>query len=137
MISNPKDGWCNFHIGDFYGTPSYTTNVPLDLMQAFIDYGNFGEGVAWFNEKGSSFTLVLSQDGVFVIHITKEAKTEFYEATEPVDALKKELVRDIKGHFDDWAKFDFDACFLEGQNGINARNTNRYMLRNKLEELKR
>jgi hypothetical protein len=40
MISNPKYGWCDFKIEDnnsneFFGTPSYITNVPVDLLQAF------------------------------------------------------------------------------------------------------
>lgn len=32
MISNPKNGWCNFKLGDFEGTPSYITDVPIDLL---------------------------------------------------------------------------------------------------------
>ena len=43
MISNPKHGWCDFKIEDdnnnvFFGIPSYITNVPVDLLQSFLDY---------------------------------------------------------------------------------------------------
>ena len=37
MISNPKHGWCNFKLRTFEGTPSYLTDVPVDLLKAFID----------------------------------------------------------------------------------------------------
>ena len=32
MISNPKNGWCEFNLGDFHGTPSYITNEVSELM---------------------------------------------------------------------------------------------------------
>ena len=35
MISDPKYGWCNFKLGDFKGTPSYLTDVPIDVLDAF------------------------------------------------------------------------------------------------------
>ena len=43
MISNPKHDWCDFKIEDdnnnvFFGTPSYTTNVSVDLLHQDIDY---------------------------------------------------------------------------------------------------
>ena len=53
MISNPRFGWCNFELGDFKGSPSYLTDVPVDLLDAFIDYHTKGYGVAVFDEEGS------------------------------------------------------------------------------------
>lgn len=38
MISNPKHGWSNFDLRVFHGTPSYLTDVPVDLLNAFIQY---------------------------------------------------------------------------------------------------
>lgn len=51
MISNPKHGWCDFMLSDekdnlFVGTPSYVTNAPVDLLQAFLDYKIKGQGIA-------------------------------------------------------------------------------------------
>ena len=60
MISNPKHGWCNFKLGTFEGTPSYLTDVPIDILTAFIDYHNKGCGVIWFDEEGTEFTLVIT-----------------------------------------------------------------------------
>lgn len=42
MISNPKHGWCNFKLRTFEGTPSYLTDVPIDLLTAFIDLNEKG-----------------------------------------------------------------------------------------------
>ena len=36
MLSNPKAGWCELKIGNFKGTPSYLTDVPIDMLTAFI-----------------------------------------------------------------------------------------------------
>ena len=76
MISNPKHSWCDFKIEDdnnnvFFGTPSYVTNVPVDLLQAFLDYKIKGQGIAWFNEEGTEFTLILT---MFII--TENEHTE-------------------------------------------------------------
>ena len=38
MISNPNLGWCEFHMGDFTGNPSYLTDVPIELLEAFLNY---------------------------------------------------------------------------------------------------
>ena len=67
MISNPKNGWCNFKLGDFEGTPSYITNTPIDLLDAFIDYYTRGYGLAYFDEEGSEFTLLLTWYGVYIL----------------------------------------------------------------------
>lgn len=53
MISNPKHGWCNFDLGTFHGTPSYTANVPMNLLDAFIQYHTTGTGIAWLDEEGT------------------------------------------------------------------------------------
>ena len=47
MISNSKHGWCDFKIEDdnnnvFFGIPRYITNVPVDLLQSFLDYKTNG-----------------------------------------------------------------------------------------------
>ena len=51
MISNPKHGWSNFDLKVFHGTSSYLTDVPVDLLNAFIQYHTTGTGIAWFDEE--------------------------------------------------------------------------------------
>ena len=67
MISDPKHGWSTFKLGDFEGTPSYLTDVPLDLLDAFLDYHYKGIGMAWFDEEGTEFTLVINPYSLFII----------------------------------------------------------------------
>ena len=67
MISNPKYGWCDFVLGDFHGHPSYLTDVPVDLLEAFISYFENGTGTAFFDEEGSEFTLILKHHMILIM----------------------------------------------------------------------
>lgn len=69
MISNPKHGWCDFKIEDiFFGTPSYITNVPVDLLDAFVQYYEKGEGFTWLDEEGEGgFSLVLTPYTTYIL----------------------------------------------------------------------
>ena len=46
---------------------NYLTDVPVDLLQAFIDLHTKGLGCAWFDEEGTEFTLVLTPYSMFMI----------------------------------------------------------------------
>jgi hypothetical protein len=41
------------------------TDVSNDLLDAFISYRVNGYGMAWFNEEGEEFTLVITPYSVF------------------------------------------------------------------------
>lgn len=106
MISNPKHGWCNFQIGDFKGTPSYLTNVPLDLLEAFINYYLLGYGVVVFDEEGSLFTLVLSKYFSEIFIIEEKDKPILHDfSSYYVENLAKELIKDIKNDLTGWSEF--------------------------------
>ena len=101
MISNPKNGWCNFKLGDFEGTPSYITDVPIDLLDAFIDYYTRGYGLAYFDEEGSEFTLLLTWYGVYIIEEKDNVKSHvFYDLN--ISDLAKEVIADIETNSDGW-----------------------------------
>ena len=101
MISNPKNGWCNFKLGDFEGTPSYITDVPIDLLDAFIDYYTRGYGLAYFDEEGSEFTLLLTWYGVYIIEEKDNVKLHvFYDLN--ISNLAKEVIADIETNLDGW-----------------------------------
>ena len=101
MISNPKNGWCNFKLGDFEGTPSYITDVPIDLLDAFIDYYTRGYGLAYFDEEGSEFTLLLTWYGVYIIDEKDNVKSHvFYDLN--ISDLAKEVIADIETNLDGW-----------------------------------
>lgn len=123
MISNPKHGWCDFMLLDekdnlFIGTPSYVTNVPVDLLQAFLDYKTNGQGMAWFDEEGAEFTLVLNP---YSIHIL--AGNEVYGFSElNIDNLIKELIQDIESDLVGWSMFDCDCYYDEEEIKVNREH---------------
>ena len=114
MISNPKHGWCDFKIEDdnnnvFFGIPSYITNVPVDLLQSFLEYKINGQGMAWFDEKGTEFTLVLNPYSMFVI--AENEHTELIDFSEVnIDNLIKELIQDIESGLIEWSMFYCECC---------------------------
>ncbi len=72
MITNPSCGWCEFHMGDFTGNPSYLTDVPIELLEAFLNYKLTGRAMVWFDEEGSEFTLVMNPYSIFIIEEKEE-----------------------------------------------------------------
>lgn len=115
MISNPKHGWCDFMLSDekdnlFVGIPSYLTNVPVDLLQAFLDYKTKGLGIAWFDEEGTEFTLVLNPYSMFIILESEDEYAELIDFSKvKIDDLIKELIQDIESDLDEWSMFDCDC----------------------------
>lgn len=105
MISNPKNGWCNFDLKSFHGTPSYLTNVPIDLLNAFIQYHATGVGIAWFDEEGAEFTLVITPYSLFIIEEKdKPILHDFSNIIEKAE-LEKELILDIEKDLAGWSNF--------------------------------
>lgn len=104
MISNPKYGWCDFDLKSFHGSPSYLTDVPVDLLNAFIQYHTTGTGMAWFNEEGTEFTLVITPYSLFVIK--EKDKPVLHDFSEiKINNLEKELIEDIEKDLIGWSEF--------------------------------
>lgn len=102
MISNPRYGWCNFKLGDFEGHPSYLTDVPVDILDAFIDFYIKGLGIAYFDEEGTDFMLILSPYSVFIIE-EKDKPILHYYGDIDIRELGNELINDIESNIDEWA----------------------------------
>lgn len=137
MISNPKHSWCDFMLSDekdnlFVGTPSYLTNVPVDLLQAFLDYKTKDQGIAWFDEEGTEFTLVLNPYSMFIIAESEDAYTELIDFSEvKIDNLIKELIDDIESDLIGWSMF---YCECENEEEIKL---NREHIRNLICQLRK
>lgn len=117
MISNPKHGWCDFDLSDFHGHPSYLTDVPVDLLQAFIDLHEKGSGMAWFDEEGTEFSLIITPYSLFIIE--EKDKSILHEYSEMlISELEKELIADIKCNIGGWASFE---CSLDGDDEFQQR----------------
>ena len=104
MISNPKHGWSNFDLKTFHGTPSYLTDVPVDLLNAFIQYHTTGTGIAWFDEEGTEFTLVITPYSLFIIEEKDEPVLHDFSEMN-IDNLEKELIEDIEKDLTGWSEF--------------------------------
>ena len=128
MISNPKYGWCDFDLKSFHGTPSYLTDVPVDLLNVFIQYHATGTGIAWFDEEGTEFTLVITPYSLFIIE--EKDKPVLHDFSEiNIGNLEKELIEDIEKDLTGWSEFITDD---DREEVI----THRYEIRNKIALLK-
>lgn len=126
MISNPMYGWCDFKLGTFEGTPSYLTDVPVDLLDAFLDYHYKGMGMAWFDEEGTVFTFVITPYSLFIIE--EKDKPILHDFSEmKIEDLEKELISDIESNSEDWRNwvefilFDDYEKKLQHENEIKQR----------------
>lgn len=112
MISNPQNGWCDFNLGDFYGTPSYLTNVPIDLLSAFKDYLYSGTGICWFDEEGTEFTLVMTPYSLFIIEEkTKPVLHDFSDMD--IKKLALEAATDVESDIDKWSDFNTSSIYSD------------------------
>lgn len=106
MISNPINGWCNFKLGTFTGTPSYLTDAPVDLLEAFINLHSKGFGMAWFDEEGTEFSLVLTPYSIFIIEEKDGNRPVLHDFSEmKIDKLEKELIKDIESDLVGWSEY--------------------------------
>lgn len=105
MISNPENGWCEFNLGNFHGTPSYLTNVPVNLLFAFKDYLYYGTGICWFDEEGTEFTLVMTPYSLFIIE--EKDKPILHDFSEMnIKELAIEAMMDVESNIDKWSEFN-------------------------------
>ncbi len=105
MISNPKCGWCKFELNNFVGNPSYLTNVPLDLLEAFVNFWNNSAAIAVnFDEEGTEFTLVINSNSIFIIEERDEEPNLIY-IENYVENLTLELIKDIESDYEGWVNF--------------------------------
>ena len=108
MIKNNGHGWGTFKLGNFTGRISYIGDVPVDLLQAFIDWHDKGSGCAWIDEEGSEFTLVLTPYSIYVI--VERDCVELVDLSElKIEEIEKELIEDIESDLNGWHEFCADG----------------------------
>lgn len=112
MISNAKYGWCNFKLGNFEGHPSYLTDVPVEILDAFIDYHIKKRGMVWFDEEGTEFTLVINPYSIYIIEEKEEPVLHDFPDISVVN-LSKELIEDIEKDLNGWSEFITDEDWDE------------------------
>lgn len=104
MIQNNRHGWGTFKLGNFTGRISYIEDVPVDLLQAFIDWHDKGSGCAWIDEEGTEFTFVLTPYSAYVI--VERGGVELIDLSElKIEEIEKELIDDIENDLTGWSEF--------------------------------
>lgn len=105
MISNPKNGWCDFDLGDFHGHPSYLTDIAMDLVTACYryciednDYITVG-----FDEEGSEFILIADYCNCYIIE--QKENDILHRIDINIKDFIKEIVNDVESNIDEWAAF--------------------------------
>lgn len=119
MFSKPKYGWTHVSIGEFEGEASYITEVPIDVLDAFIDYYKLHKNICVdFNEEGSTFVLVVSSDiDIFVISEREQITT--YKIDMSVDELANEIINDFEQDIKGWEYFTYEYRKLEVKSKLN------------------
>lgn len=109
MISNPNFGWCDFSLGDFTGTPSYLTDVPIDLLDAFCECFEKGRSVCFFDEEGTEFWLILDMHLPSIFVIEEKVGTVLHDfSSMDIMELAKELIANIEKDLEGWGRFLLD-----------------------------
>lgn len=108
MIKIEKYGTsCTFKLYDFTACPSELHDVPIDLLDLFINYYTNGCASVWFDEEmGRQFTFTITPFYIYIIDRNVNVilyEHEIYD--EIVDNFAKELIDDIESNFNECRMF--------------------------------
>ena len=107
MLSKPKFGWTTISLGDFIGSASYITDVPIDVMESMIDaLNNHKDFIVSFDAEGWCFKIIADDYRSFII----EEKDEpiLYVCEKNKLELAKEILDDITTYKEDWYHWTVD-----------------------------
>lgn len=128
ILTNMGAGWCNFKLSDFEGRPSYVRDLPIDVINGYIDYIKTGHCVIEFDEETSWFSLVVCNESEVYI-IAHRNGLEFYSIDLNANDVLDELFVEIEDNLDDWINW----CFCLGD----EKDMYRIELQNKIDKIKK
>lgn len=105
MLANLGYGWAKFTLGEFIGEPSYLTDVPINLLDSFIEYLTSRKSITYFDEEGTEFELIFSFDNLYIISISYDDVYKLYQTNinnTTIKNLTTELINDIESDIDGW-----------------------------------
>ena len=79
--------------------------MPVDLLNAFIQYHATGTGIAWFDKEGTTFTLAFTPYSLFVIEEKDKPVLHDFSYIKK-ETLEKELIGDIERDLIGWSEFN-------------------------------
>lgn len=112
MLSKPDAGWTTVKIGHFKGYASYTWDVPVDCLNAAIDFLKGKKKIIdiCFDEEGPGIFYVKS--GIHYTRIFYEYDSYSKKVNIGALELSKEIAADIREYFELWVKdWDMGADF--------------------------
>lgn len=116
MLSTPQCGWSTMKIGKFKKTVSYLTDVPNDLINAFISFFETGTGAASFECEPYKFDLIFScnfaKDKQALPYIVSW-KRKIYTESVPVVELADEFLAEMKRDLDAWSEWGYNTTTPE------------------------
>lgn len=106
MISSPTKGFCKLNIGFFNGCPDNTTNVPIELLNAFINYHKLGYGIVAIDEREIGYSLILiDYDNEILLRYVGSHEGIIAFKDLKIYELEKQLINDIEENIDGWCYF--------------------------------
>ena len=79
--------------------------------------------MAWFDEKGTEFTLVLNPYSMYIIAENEEGEGRLYDFSEiNIDNLIKELIQDIESDLTGWSIFYCNCWHDEEEIKVNREH---------------
>lgn len=119
MFSKPKYGWTHVSIGDFDGSASYITDVPIDVLDAFIDFYKLHKNICVdFDEEGSTFVLIVVSD-IDIYVISEREQVIAYKIDTNINELTNEIISDFEKYIKDWENFTYGFEKLEVERKVN------------------
>ena len=113
MLSNPHStGWTRISIGDWSNRASYLTDVPMNILDAFLNK-RYGPVAVDFDAEGWEYIVVCDDYITYVIDYDYNSTIEYMQASDNdsltlriIEIDKEELVRDfindIESILDEW-----------------------------------
>lgn len=142
MLKAPYAGWTTIKIGDWSDRASYLTDVPMDILDAFINSYNYWQpAVIKFDAEGWEYTVVIDDYETYIIDYLHNDEGDYldsFEANPTLTIIKvkkknlaKEVLNDIKSNFNSWVEW----CSDDGD--PEEIKKYEYILHNKVQKLEK
>jgi hypothetical protein len=116
MLINPDAGWVQIRIGEFEERASYLTDVPIDILEAFIELYKHHKPVAIkFDAEGWEYIIVIDHYQTHIIDYTYRTDDEYLNSEDEKQVLitveinkndlAKEFISDIERDYDKWVRW--------------------------------
>ena len=107
MLNKPHLGSVDITIDNFSDRASYLTDVPFDLLNAFIRFYRDGNPqTVYFDAEGWDYYIIIAWDMVFIITSKGNGGYMLHEIVVKTDDMVRELIKDLEDNLDDWKNWD-------------------------------